>query len=77
VCESIGNRSSVDEARSDGPEEETTVVEPEQGNGEIQSSWEKGGGIADGWHSALTYHLAVEAWCRSESGRTTDVHFGA
>lgn len=26
------NRSSVDEARSDGPEDETTVVEPEQGN---------------------------------------------
>jgi hypothetical protein len=29
-----GNRSSVDESRSDGPEDETTVVEPEQGNGE-------------------------------------------
>ncbi|KAG0651034.1 Oxysterol-binding protein [Hyphodiscus hymeniophilus] len=26
------NRSSVDEARSDGPEDETTVVEPDQGN---------------------------------------------
>lgn len=30
-----GNRSSVDESRSDGPEDETTVVEPEQGNGEL------------------------------------------
>jgi oxysterol-binding protein-related protein 8 len=30
----LGNRSSVDEARSDGPEDETTVVEPDQGNGE-------------------------------------------
>ena len=29
----VGNRSSVDEARSDGPEDETTVVEPDQGNG--------------------------------------------
>ncbi len=29
-----GNRSSVDEGKSDGPEDETTVVEPEQGNGE-------------------------------------------
>ncbi|KAF8866597.1 hypothetical protein BDZ45DRAFT_720145 [Acephala macrosclerotiorum] len=26
------NRSSVDESRSDGPEDETTVVEPDQGN---------------------------------------------
>jgi hypothetical protein len=33
LCE-LGNRSSVDEARSDGPEDETTVVEPDQGNGE-------------------------------------------
>jgi hypothetical protein len=31
---SIGNQSSIDEAKSDGPEDETTVVEPEQGNGE-------------------------------------------
>ena len=29
-----GARSSVDESRSDGPEDETTVVEPDQGNGE-------------------------------------------
>ena len=36
LCES-GNRSSVDEARSDGPEDETTVVEPDQGNGEESS----------------------------------------
>jgi hypothetical protein len=30
-----GNRSSVDESSNggNGPEEETTVVEPEQGNG--------------------------------------------
>ena len=34
LCETIGNRSSVDESRSDGPEDETTVVEPDQGNGE-------------------------------------------
>jgi hypothetical protein len=27
-------RGSHDESKSDGPEEETTVVEPEQGNGE-------------------------------------------
>ncbi|CAL3962209.1 unnamed protein product, partial [Diplocarpon coronariae] len=26
-------RSSVDESRSDGPEDETTIVEPDQGNG--------------------------------------------
>jgi len=32
--EKIGNRSSVDDSRSDGPEDETTVVEPDQGNGE-------------------------------------------
>jgi hypothetical protein len=30
----IGNRSSIDDSKSDGPEDETTVVEPEQGNGE-------------------------------------------
>lgn len=29
-----GARSSVDESRSDGAEDETTVVEPDQGNGE-------------------------------------------
>ena len=29
-----GNRSSVDESRSDGPEDDSTVVEPDQGNGE-------------------------------------------
>lgn len=28
------DRGSHDESKSDGPEEETTVVEPEQGNGE-------------------------------------------
>jgi oxysterol-binding protein-related protein 8 len=33
-----GNRSSVDESRSDGPEDETTVVEPDQGNGASQPS---------------------------------------
>lgn len=37
TCWTIGNRSSVDEPRSagsvDGPEDETTVVEPDQGNG--------------------------------------------
>lgn len=33
-----GNRSSVDEGKVDGPEDETTVVEPEQGNGQ---SWFK------------------------------------
>ncbi len=35
--EKIGNRSSVDDSRSDGPEDETTVVEPDQGNGEQDS----------------------------------------
>ncbi len=30
----IGNRSSYDDSKSDGPEDETTVVEPDQGNGE-------------------------------------------
>jgi hypothetical protein len=32
--EDAGNRSSIDESKSDGPEDETTVVEPDQGNGE-------------------------------------------
>jgi hypothetical protein len=35
TSETAGNRSSVDEARSDGAEDEMTVVEPEQGNGEL------------------------------------------
>lgn len=30
----VGNRSSVDEGSVGGTEDETTVVEPEQGNGE-------------------------------------------
>ncbi len=34
VSARVGNRSSVDESKSDGPEDETTVVEPDQGNGE-------------------------------------------
>lgn len=43
---SIGNRSSYDESKSDGPEDETTVVEPEQGNGEDipYFSWMEGRG---------------------------------
>ncbi|EKD15566.1 oxysterol-binding protein [Drepanopeziza brunnea f. sp. 'multigermtubi' MB_m1] len=32
VLNKTGARSSVDESRSDGPEDETTVVEPDQGN---------------------------------------------
>ena len=36
-----GNRSSVDDTKSDGPEEETTVVEPEQGNGETVPGMEE------------------------------------
>lgn len=48
-----GARSSVDESRSDGPEDETTVVEPDQGNGEfpyILSSIYTTGAHADmGW----------------------------
>ncbi len=32
--ENTGNRSSIDESKSDGPEDDTTVVEPDQGNGE-------------------------------------------
>ena len=31
---STGNRSSIDDSKSDGAEDETTVVEPDQGNGE-------------------------------------------
>jgi hypothetical protein len=34
VHEKAGNRSSMDDSKSDEPEEETTVVEPDQGNGE-------------------------------------------
>lgn len=33
MCAGASNRSSVDESRSDGAEDETQVVEPEQGNG--------------------------------------------
>lgn len=33
----LGNRSSVDEGSMTGPEDESTVVEPDQGNGE----WER------------------------------------
>jgi hypothetical protein len=32
--ENTGNQSSIDDSKSDGPEDETTVVEPDQGNGE-------------------------------------------
>ena len=31
----VGNRSSIDEGKMEGPEDETTIVEPDQGNGEF------------------------------------------
>lgn len=68
-----GNRSSVDDSRSDGPEDETTVVEPEQGNGEwiIQErgSWREL--ITD---SIVTYYLPVATWRRFKSGCATNLH---
>jgi hypothetical protein len=43
----IGNRSSIDDSKSDGPEDETTVVEPDQGNGEDILLTKQSGGGAD------------------------------
>jgi hypothetical protein len=77
LCQYIGNRSSVDEARSDGPEDETTVVEPDQGNGEIYIRWRREGTMLMVWDSPLTHHLAVATGCGFEQGGIANVHFGA
>lgn len=74
----VGNRSSVDETRSDGPEDETTVVEPDQGNGEISSHAEGDrGDVLTRRASSLTHHLAAATWCGFESSGVAHLHSGA
>ncbi|KFY31004.1 hypothetical protein V494_08016 [Pseudogymnoascus sp. VKM F-4513 (FW-928)] len=78
---SASNRSSVDEGSVGGTEDETTVVEPEQGNGEFDAPvlflGEEGEkGLTEGWCSSLAYYFAVEARSGFESGGAADVYFG-
>jgi hypothetical protein len=70
-----GNRSSVDESRSDGPEDETTVVEPDQGNG-VSRPHDNGRRemLTGGWNSTFTYYLAAEARCGFESCCAADFY---
>lgn len=73
-----GARSSVDESRSDGAEDETTVVEPDQGNGEafcpsIHTNT-RGELLMGSGNSAVAYHLAVETGRGSESGGAADFY---
>lgn len=73
-----GNRSSVDDSKSDGPEDETTVVEPDQGNGASRYCCvEDRDEVADIVDSALSYHLPAAARCRFESSGIADFHSGA
>jgi hypothetical protein len=75
---SIGNRSSYDDSKSDGPEDETTVVEPDQGNGEdIFLLMNTEGGADVGMSSLVTYYQPAAAWCRSEPCCAANIHSGA
>lgn len=75
----VGNRSSVDEGSVGGTEDELTVVEPEQGNGEFDAFGLllRGEGGLTREVSSLAYYFAVEAWGGFESGGAADVYFGA
>lgn len=57
-------------------EDDTTVVEPEQGNGMLPHTWSLLRIELRIDCSLVTYHLATAARCRFESGRAADVHFG-
>ncbi|TVY85207.1 hypothetical protein LSUE1_G000768 [Lachnellula suecica] len=70
-------RSSMDDSKSDGPEDETTVVEPDQGNGEASSTSLFAHDIADQRHSSLAHHLAAAARRGSQPRRAADVYIGA
>jgi hypothetical protein len=73
----LGNRSSVDESKVSDPEDETTVVEPDQGNGrKFQHPTPKRGVKANILveHSPLAHHLTASAWSRSQPRRPTYLH---
>lgn len=64
-----GNRSSTDEQRASGdiPEgDDTTVVEPEQGNGQSRRRVEERGQRLRLHHSTFTHYSAIEAGRGSE-----------
>jgi hypothetical protein len=74
-----GARSSVDESRShsDGGEDET-VVEPDQGNGEIPILYYERKTRTDlTVVSSFTYHFPITPWSGSESRCVTDIYPGA
>jgi hypothetical protein len=76
----LGNRSSVDEGMAQGAEDETTVVEPEQGNGMLSLQddiFEEGSLLMGYWNSSLAYYFAVATRCRLESCGASDVYSGA
>jgi hypothetical protein len=75
----VGNRSSVEESSNgaNGPEDETTVVEPEQGNGMPSNAPEKTTQKLMIYCSPLTHHIAAAARRRPEPGRTPNIYIGA
>jgi hypothetical protein len=58
----VGNRSSYDD-KSDGPEDETTVVEPEQGNGEDILLLNREERADFQMSSLVTYYQPAATWC--------------
>ena len=74
-----GNRSSVDDSSNgtNGPEDETTVVEPEQGNGMPDNTSNKFALKLMIYYSPLTHHIAAAARCGPEPGCTPNIYIGA
>lgn len=78
-----GNRSSTDEGRYD-TDDDTQVMEPDQGNGKLPSS-ASGSSIMSGFLcsqllqqcSSVAHHSATAPWSRPQSRRFTDLYLGA
>lgn len=88
-------QSSADEGRGPGEnDQDTQVMEPDQGNGmffpecdtrpfltsgHLHSKFVLLNALADSsclYHSPLSHHLSVAAWCRSQSRRPANIHSG-
>lgn len=72
-----GNRTSIEEDNMNGPEDETTVVEPEQGNGMCCEGLRRCLCLLTVYRSALSYHFTAAAWCGLEQSRAANFHLGA
>jgi hypothetical protein len=78
VEDEAGNRSFIDEgSNGNGPEDETTVVEPEQGNGMPDNTSNKFALKLMIYYSPLTHHIAATTRCGPEPSCASNVYFGA